>query len=819
MLTMCNFSTIYNANIYNFFHYHDRKLYGVTNNDTIFVTSPPTFDPFMVDVCLALHYGASLVMVDHKLRCDAKKLLDILFSHKQHSNITIMQMTPSLFMHWTSDDIKHRIFSSISKLRILALGGERFPTTNLLRKWMNWEILSTDSMCRVFNLYGLTEMSCWAGVYELTKDDILENRTIPIGQPIDEYTAFQVSADGELLLKSTVRKCFQLQLTDEQVTDNQFEFILHTGDLVDFENGTFYFTSRTNSIVKFYGQKINLSEIEQCAKNVDKVEDVACFHDENHNSIVLFVKTNEHIHTMKEQIQKALRKVNVYVKVYFVTEFPLTMHGKICENDLLNLVVECNNETVSTLESIQSIFLKLINESIGTTIQALDIESQQTSKKLKMECDSSFIELGGSSLKAIQIVNELESITSQTNTFLLLMLLDEKVSIREILSKLSNEKLSIQSSVSNQSTNSSPIIPEINPFWKINMEKCIDATPTVCKLRNGDVIVSVGSHSKLLYNIFLATGEIISKLEFPDRIESQVVQMDDDGIVGCYDGHLYCFDIRTGTIKWKSDSGAMIKCRALLMDSLILFGNYNESHNFWCLNTSNGLLKYCLKIGLKSIYANPVKINDENCLVCSLDGTVAQVNSFTAQILWMFDAKAPIFSTPTIFLNSLNEQQIILATVNGIIYLLTIDGICTSDHQIDGNIFSSFEYFPNFEVSETCIDFIIGSQNRFLYCISIDKMGICSEAWRILTSASIRSNPVFIRKNQNWLAAIFSSDGVVNVIDCHNGKLIQQNRIDGDVFSSPVIYDERLIVGSRNNFLYCIGLNSLIGNKSVFDGS
>lgn len=778
----------------------------MTQQDTIFVSSPPTFDPFMVDICLALHYGASLVMVNHKLRIDAKTLLDILFPIGQQSNVTIIQMTPSIFMRWTLDDIRQRVFSSSSILRILAFGGEPFPVTNTLRKWTNWE---HDSMIRIFNLYGLTEMSCWAAVYEITKDDISKNRKIPIGQPIDRYTAFEMNDNGELLVKSFIRKCFQPQFTDAQVIDNKFELILHTGDLVLIENSAFYFTSRKNSVIKFYGQKINLSDIENYAKNVDTVEDVVCIHDENQNSIVLFVKTQEDVNLIKERISKAIRSINVLVKIQCVTEFPLTTHGKVCKNDLLNstIVNEAGKE-------LQSKFLQLINESLGTVIHAVGTsEPNQSGKKSKTECDLSFIQLGGSSLKAIQIVNELETITSQSNPRLLTMLLDEQMSIRQIHSELTEKNVEIQSV-----DNSIQIIPEIRPRWKINMEKCIDATPTVCILSDGEVVVSVGSHSKLLYNISISNGEILSKLMLPDRIESQVTQMNDNGIVGCYDGNLYCFEIRTGVLKWQFNSDGMIKCRALLIESSVLFGNYNESHNFWHLDATNGTLKWRLRIGTKSIYANPVKVNEENCVVCSLDGLVARVNCSTAQIIWSFDSKAPIFSAPTVLQNGLQKTQIILGAVNGTISCLTIDGEPVWSFQIDGNLFSSIEQFPSL-MKKGYTNLIFGSQNRFLYCLEMGTKSSCAEAWRILTSAPIRSSVVFLQREPNLLAAIFSSDGVVKVINCDNGKLIRQRRINGDVFSTPVIHNELLFVGSRNNSLYCIDLNDLSGNGLFLDGN
>ncbi|XP_031624083.1 beta-alanine-activating enzyme [Contarinia nasturtii] len=783
------------------------KIYRVTGDDVIFVTSPPTFDPFMVDICLALHYGASLIMATNSLRCDVGQLLDVLFPIEKNSEVTIMQTTPSLFMRWSSSEIADRIFSSNSQLRILAFGGERIPETNQMKNWIDWE---NNNVLRIFNLYGLTEMSCWACVYEITKEDIRSNRRIPIGNSIDANTTIDINADGELLLKSSVRKCFQPQISDAQVIDDSFEFTLRTGDLVeadDYDASRLYFTSRLNSVIKLYGNKINLCDIEIRTKTVFGVEEAVCIHNEERNSIELFVKIEETADDIdiKQRIVKTLQAIGAHVKIYCVSHFPLTTHGKISKKCLLNTVVHTNGKQLR-FEPIHFILQNIINECLGTKIAFSEVfvDSTESHKKLKTEIDSSFIQLGGTSLKAIQIVHEFEREISHTIPQVLAMLMDDSISIREILSHLIDANLASEKlgKVHNE------IIPKIDERWKIDMIKCIDATPTVCFL-NDMTIVSVGSHSKWLFNVSINDGKIISKLELPDRIESQGVQSNDCIIVGCYDGHLYCVNIQSGAIKWKFDSGAMIKCRALLIDTFVIFGNYNDSKNLWCLDIENGTSVWSCRIGTKSIYANPVKMNDENCLVCSLDGTVALVNIFSTKMLWTFNAEAPVFSTPSVFLRNSQHSQIILAAVNGTIYILNgNDGTVILCHKIDGNIFSSIEYFTN-TIDKTCMNFVFGSQNHFLYCFKIDSNGVCTEEWKHRTTASVRSTPQFIETQFNSYICIFSSDGIFHVINSKTGGLFYKRKLDGDVFSTPAIHNQRLFVGSRNNFLYCIDLPDL----------
>ena len=116
------------------------------------------------------------------------------------------------------------------------------------------------------------------------------------------------------------------------------------------------------------------------------------------------------------------------------------------------------------------------------------------------------------------------------------------------------------------------------------MKKCIDASISIFKVGNLNV-TSVGSHSGIIYNININTLELISELRLADRIESQISLINPHfGIVGCYDGNIYCFDIFKGEIMWKFFSKGMIKCKPLIVENKVIFGNYNREMNLWCID-------------------------------------------------------------------------------------------------------------------------------------------------------------------------------------------------------------------------------------------
>lgn len=60
-------------------------------------------------------------------------------------------------------------------------------------------------------------------------------------------------------------------------------------------------------------------------------------------------------------------------------------------------------------------------------------------------------------------------------------------------------------------------------------------------------------------------------------------------------------------------------------------------------------------------------------------------------------------------------------------------------------------------------------------------------------------------ENTELLAAA-STDGSLWILDAHSGLLISQCTLEGEIFSSPVVCLNQLVVGCRDNYVYCFDL-------------
>lgn len=190
--------------------FHFRKLFSVCRSDKISMLSPLTFDPSIVEMFLALTSGAALVLFSGSVKRNPHLLLDTLFNV---AGVTIMQATPSLLYQFDATDLQNIMFSPSSSLKLLSIGGEQCPTYKTIKKWIHPKILHPSF--RIFNLYGITEVSVWSTYFELPPEKIMNgtDERIPIGYPMIETSLALVSMDQTRILYT-----FEQSLTDNKIS-------------------------------------------------------------------------------------------------------------------------------------------------------------------------------------------------------------------------------------------------------------------------------------------------------------------------------------------------------------------------------------------------------------------------------------------------------------------------------------------------------------------------------------------------------------------------------------------------------------------------
>lgn len=70
--------------------------------------------------------------------------------------------------------------------------------------------------------------------------------------------------------------------------------------------------------------------------------------------------------------------------------------------------------------------------------------------------------------------------------------------------------------------------------------------------------------------------------------------------------------------------------------------------------------------------------------------------------------------------------------------------------------------------------------------------------------------PIFSTPWSNGsVIAVVGVDGELKLLNFTTGKELSRFKLDGDVFSSPVIHDDFIVVGCRDNNLYVLSASAL----------
>lgn len=81
--------------------------------------------------------------------------------------------------------------------------------------------------------------------------------------------------------------------------------------------------------------------------------------------------------------------------------------------------------------------------------------------------------------------------------------------------------------------------------------------------------------------------------------------------------------------------------------------------------------------------------------------------------------------------------------------------------------------------------------------------------WKFETTSQVYATPFAFHYQEGgdeMLLAAASTDGKLWILESKSGRLQSVYELPGEVFSSPVVWESMLIIGCRNNYVYCLDL-------------
>uniref|UniRef100_A0A1A9WFZ3 Uncharacterized protein n=1 Tax=Glossina brevipalpis TaxID=37001 RepID=A0A1A9WFZ3_9MUSC len=824
------------------------SLLKIEASDIIFLGSPVTFDPFVVEFFLALANGAALLITSTKVRLSSNRLGHILFSPKAGlKGVSIFQTTPSLFRLFDKQIIQNVIFDKNSALRCLILGGEEFPCYGEISNWLPGDYPNSEQFNkRIFNVYGVTEVSCWSTIYELDfRNQYSAESSIPLGDVLGKETVLRIidkkgrilsddNATGELRIGSATRCCYIPQF-DQHPNNRKHSIIFrNTGDLVKRDGGgNIYYLGRLNNIIKRLGKRLCLDALSQRIENILRkigvTSKVLCLWSGETNRLILCVEVDQNEFAAKnlipEMLRNSLDNFEEPDKIYTLPKMPLTTHGKVDRFQVMNIISALDEKKGKTPLEIFKDFLRNV---IGINDELLTgsghVIQQNIMKRPKFVTNLSFNDAGGTSFQAISLVTEIGYVLSQPidQPSLLEMLLDTSVTINDIinfLTSLGESEIKVSKALTPRVTRRL-----FKTSWAANLYKCVDASPSLYQ----EKVVAVGSHSHLLLVLNANDGKEISRLTVMDRIECPVLFItNQSAVVGCYDGFLYAFDFRQGSIEWRINAGGIIKAKPLQVAEMLLVASYANDFNVLAISLAavrnsyeqkeyiivsdslqDVVVKWRLKIGTKGIFSSPLKVDEELCLICTLDGTYSLLRTGDGSVIWSHQMKSPIFSTPTL-IKCPKQSLIAIAEVRGKVSMCEANtGQIISTFTAEGNIFSSFAvYYQDI----THVSLIFGCYDKNVYCLNFTTTTHkFSLTWKISLNAPIYSTPILLSRMQkdNPDVLICATNGSMVLANLKSALQHSFYNLEAEIFSTPCFVSNanQIIVGSRNNYLQAFNI-------------
>ncbi|HZL12484.1 MAG TPA: amino acid adenylation domain-containing protein [Prolixibacteraceae bacterium] len=383
-------------------------LYEITADDRVLQFSSLAFDASIEEIFTSFCSGAAIY-----LRTAEMLMADELLSYSQQHQISVWDLPTAFWRQVIQSDV-YLNKPLPESLRLVIIGGEAVSTNDIAL----WNKRETKH--RLFNTYGPTETTVVALAYEI-KAGYQPKTTVPIGQPLPGYQLYVADTNrqlvpegiaGELLISGDSLALGYLNREPEQnkafidfeTPDNGLCRCYRTGDLVTAgSDGLIYYQGRVDAQVKIRGFRVEPGEIEQQICSVDGIETCVVVVSENasgEKSLYAFYLekgVGTTVQTIKEELKKKLPAYIVPELIFKVDGIPLTSNGKVDKKSLIKTAMETlaqsTNESAKPTNETEELVLSLWQKTLG-------IES--------MGIDDDFFDLGGHSLKAVQLMSEIK---------------------------------------------------------------------------------------------------------------------------------------------------------------------------------------------------------------------------------------------------------------------------------------------------------------------------------------------------------------------------------------------------------------------------
>jgi len=386
--------------------------------DSCLHTASFSFSSSVRQFCLPLALGIPVHIAAENQVGSLPELLELV----KKSRITLMDSTQSLWRYGLVhlDRMPRKELDELirSDLKSLLFSGDILPVSLIgqIRR------LFYDKI-KIYNVYGQTE-SLGNMVYPLP--DVLEkpDGAVPVGFPLpgskclvlnESMKPVQEGETGELYLSSpciakgyfnneSLSKSVFLENAPDSGVPGRW---LKTGDLVCFrQNRPFEIVGRIDFQIKIRGVRIDIPEIEAVARQFPQVSDsvgVGLDISGDEKKLALFVTAAQsgelNVAALKNHLRQYLNEAFIPEMILVIDAIPLSPNGKIDRKMLFDMASAALSDTPVNRDMIKNEIQKGVYHAFA---RVLDRDG--------FSLTDSFFDLGGHSLKAVELSDVLERV-------------------------------------------------------------------------------------------------------------------------------------------------------------------------------------------------------------------------------------------------------------------------------------------------------------------------------------------------------------------------------------------------------------------------
>ena len=315
------------------------------------------------------------------------------------------------FIDWVTEEGITHTFLPTAICKYLIQSGKEVPSN--LKVLTGGDDLGTLEAVpfTIYNNYGPTEATVVSTVFKV--DQPYTERNIPIGKPLsnkevyildDKLNPLPVGYAGEIYIGGAgIARGYinREDLTEANFIPNPFGpgRLYKTGDMAKWlTDGNIEFIGRSDFQVNIRGQRIELGEIEATLMNHEQIKQtvVTVYQHEEDEYLVGYYLADEVITPaeLKEHLKQFLPNYMIPGNFIQVEKFPLTLNGKIDKRALPKPTEVATTKFVAPRNETEVQMVKLWQD-------ILDRED--------IGIEDNFFEIGGHSMKALQMVSRVNS--------------------------------------------------------------------------------------------------------------------------------------------------------------------------------------------------------------------------------------------------------------------------------------------------------------------------------------------------------------------------------------------------------------------------